>query len=138
MDDFRLDDSSAGIDVKKLVRDHGRQATVVAACEALLVGAVVAACFLWGQPVRRMSVLEFRPTFTGAAEGAYPNDLPFSSTDVVSALLLDLVYDKNRIADYCSREAFRSGFFIEQRSDASAFLDAEYQARLSDAGITPV
>lgn len=137
MNDMRPDDSEAGIDILKLVRDHGRPAVLVAVGAVLLVGAV-AAYNLWTQPVRRASVLEFRPTFTRASEGAYPNGLPFSSTDVAAAPVIDLVYDENLIAEFCSREAFRGGFFVEQRSDASAFLDAEYQARLSDTRITPV
>lgn len=138
MDDMRSDHSSAGIDILKLVRVHSHKALVLAVGVTLLVGATALYHFLLGQPVRRASVLEFRPTFTGVNEGEYPNGLPFSSTDVAVPQVLDLVYDDNLIAEYCSREAFRSGFFVEQRSDASAFLDAEYQARLSDARITPV
>jgi len=137
MEDMRQDES-AGIDIIKLLKGHGRQALIVAVGMALVVGTAAAAYFLWGQPVRRASVLEFRPTFDGADKGEYPNGLPFSSADVAAAPVLDLVYDQNLIAEYCSREAFRGGFFVEQRSDASAFLDAEYQARLSDARITPV
>jgi hypothetical protein len=110
---------------------------VIAVAAAILVGAVAAALF-WLQPVRRASVLEFRPTFTGAGGGTYPNGLPFSPNDVAAASVLDLVYDGNSLAEYCSREAFRGGFFVEQRSDQSSFLDAEYQARLSEARLTPV
>jgi hypothetical protein len=135
---MRTDDSSPTIDILQLVRDHGRQATLVAIGTAFLVAAVAAFYLFWGQPVRRASVLEFRPTFTGVAQGQYPNGLAFAGSDVAAAPIVDLVYDGNLIAEYCSREAFRGGFFVEQRSDASAFLDAEYQSRLSDARITPV
>lgn len=138
MDDMRSNDSLAGIDVLRLVRDHGRRALLVAVGTAFVVGAAAAVHLLWGQPERRASVLEFRPTFSGVAEGRYPNGLPFSSSDVAAAPIVDLVYDANLITEYCSREAFRGGFFVEQRSDASAFLAAEYQGRLSEARITPV
>lgn len=138
MDDMRTDDSSSGIDILQLVRDHGRQAVLVAVAATLVVGLAAAIYLFWGQPVRRASVLEFRPTFNGVAQGQYPNGLAFSANDVAAAPIVDLVYDGNSITEYCSREAFRGGFFVEQRSDQSAFLDAEYQARLSDTRITPV
>jgi len=138
MDDMRSNDSSIGIDLLGLVRFNGRHLLSVAVGVAFVVGAAGVYYFLWGQPLVRVSVLEFRPTFNGAAQGKYPNELPFSSSDVAAAPILDLVYDGNLIAEYCSREAFRGGFFVEQRSDQSAFLDAEYQSRLSDARITPV
>jgi len=126
------------MDVIRLLKAYGHRALMLAVVTTLVVGVVAAVYFLWGQPVCRASVLEFRPTFDGADKGGCSSGLLFSSADVAAAPVLDLVYDQNLIAEYCSREAFRGGFFVEQRSDASAFLDAEYQARLSDAGITPV
>ena len=138
MEDMKSDDASDGIDVLKFVRVHGRQALMLAVAATFVVGAAATAHFLWGQPVRQASVLEFRPTFRGVSDGEYPNGLPFSPTDFAAAPILDLVYDGNLIAEYCSRDVFRGGFFVEQRSDASAFLDAEYQSRLSDNRITPV
>lgn len=126
------------IDLIGVVRNYGMRSLVPAAAITLVVMVVAGIHLIWGQPVRRASVLEFRPTFSGVARGEYPNGLAFSASDVAAAPILDLVYDGNLIAEYCSREAFRGGFFVEQRSDQSAFLAAEYQARLSDALITPV
>ena len=117
---------------------RGLRALRIAAGTAILASAGALAYYAWFQPVRKVTSFSFRPTFDGADKGQYPNGLLFSSADVAAAPVLDLVYDQNLIAEYCSREAFRGGFFVEQRSDASAFLDAEFQARLSDAGITPV
>lgn len=138
MDDMRSDDSSTGIDILAVAKQHGRQALLAASALAFLVAGVGAVYFLWLQPVRRASVLEFRPTFSGIDQGQYPNGLAFAPSDVASAPIVDLVYDANSIQEYCPREAFRGGFFVEQRSDQSSFLDAEYQARLSDTRITPV
>lgn len=126
------------IDVFGLLWRFGRQAVWVAIATALVVGAIGAVYLVWGQPVRRAFVLEFRPTFEGVAKDEYPNGLPFASSDVTAAAILDLVYDSNLIGEFCNRDAFRGGFFVEQRSDQSAFLDAEYQARLSDIKLTPV
>ena len=73
-----------------------------------------------------------RPTFTGAGLGQYPNGLQFASSDVAASLR------RNNIGEYCAREVFRGRCFVEQRSDQSAFLAVEYQARLADARITGV
>jgi hypothetical protein len=51
---------------------------------------------------------------------------------------LDLVFDANTVSEYCSREAFRGGFFVEQRSDQSAFLDAEYLGRLAEPRLSSI
>jgi hypothetical protein len=101
--------------------------------------AALGALYLWRwQPVRRASILSFRPTFQRATMGQYPNGLSFAGSDIVAAPILDLVFDRNTIQEYCAREVFRSGFYVEQRSDESAFLDAEYQTRLTDNRITAV
>ena len=57
---------------------------------------------------------------------------------MAAAPVVDLVYDANNIGEYCAREEFRGGFFVEERSDQSLFLDSEYQARLADTSITAV
>ncbi|MGE3341951.1 MAG: hypothetical protein AB7L71_00845 [Vicinamibacterales bacterium] len=132
------DTPSFEVNLTKLVKDHARQVFTIAGAASALVLLPVLVYMLMLQPVRRASVLEFRPTFNGAGQGEYPNGLPFSSSDVAAGAVVDVVYDGNSIGEYCSREAFRGGFFVEQRSDASAFLDAEYQARLSDPRLTPV
>jgi hypothetical protein len=93
---------------------------------------------LWGQPVRYTASLEFQPTFTGAAQGRYPNGQVFATTDITAQPVADLVYDRNALGDYCDRQAFRSGFFVELRSMAIALLDAEYLGRLSDVRLTAV
>jgi hypothetical protein len=51
---------------------------------------------------------------------------------------LDLVFDANTVSEYCSREAFRGGFFVEQRSDQSAFLDAEYLGQLAEPRLSSI
>lgn len=131
-------DDQDGIDIMRLLKAHGRAAAITALVATAVVGFAAAVYLVFLQPVRRVAMLEFRPTFEGAARGVYPNGLPFQASDIVRGSVLDLVYDANGLGDYCEREAFSSGFFVEQRSDDSAFLDAEYQARLADARLTAV
>lgn len=138
MDQKTRDGEEASIDIIGILGAYGRRSVVLAAAVAGLVAVVGVLYLFWGQPVRRASVLEFRPTFTGVVDGQYPNGLAFASSDVAAGPIVDLIYDANNIQEYCAREVFRSGFFVEQRSDQSAFLGAEYQSQLSDARITPV
>jgi len=138
MAEHNQNDADPGIDLVGLVRRYGRSALTASAALAALVGIVGVIYMNWGQPVRRASVLEFRPTFTGVAMGQYPNGLPFASSDVAAGPIVDLVFDANNIQEYCERAVFRGGFFVEQRSDQSSFLESEYQSRLADRGITPI
>lgn len=126
------------VDVLGEIRKHGRIAVGVAVGLFGLVAAVALPYFLWFQPVRSVSSLEFTPLFAGAAQGRYPNKLPFGPTDVVDSTILSIVYDNNSIKDYCPREVFERAFFVDQQSDEVAFLEAEFNARLSDLRLTTV
>lgn len=132
------DDDQDGIDILRLLKEHGRATIIAALAVAAVVGLVAVTYFFFLQPVRRVSSLEFRPTFEGVARNQYPNGLPFQESDIVRGSVIDAVYDANSLADYCDREVFRSGFFVEERSDESSFLDAEYQARLAAPTLTAV
>ncbi len=88
------------------------------------------------QPTRTTASLEFRPTFDGAEKGLYPNGLTFSSVDIVAASVLDQVHSRNALTDVCPIESFKAGFFVERRSVEAIFLDAEFQGRLADPGLT--
>lgn len=112
---------------------------VVAVLGVTGIVAIVGGLYLiWWQPVRQEWSLEFRPTFAGASEGTYPNGLVFSPTDITASPILDQVFTRNELQSYCGAEAFRSGFFVDQRTTQFAFLDLEYQARLSDARLNAV
>ncbi len=132
------DDDVIQLDLLKALADHGRTVIAVTLGVTAVVAVMGAANLYWWQPVRRVSMLEFRPTFTGASQGQYPNGLPFAASDVAAGSIMDIVYDVNSVKEYCQREVFRGGFFVEQRSDQSAFLDAEYQGRLAEARLTAV
>lgn len=106
MNDANQDGASSSVatEMVGLLRRHGRPIAIAASTVGVLIGIFGAVYLLWGQPSRRISVLEFRPTFTGAAEGRYPNKLPFSGKDISDGSILDLVYTGNGLQDYCDRE----------------------------------
>ena len=126
------------IDWMGLMRAHGRFALIVAVSVAVVVAIVGGAYLKWGQPTLTVASLEFRPTFTGLQDMQYPNGLPFSPNDVTAGPIVDIVFDANNIGTVCDREVFRAGFYVEQRSDQSIFLDLEYQSRLTEPRITMV
>lgn len=128
----------SNIDWLDLIKTHGRGA-LVAALVATAVVAVAGGVYVrWGQLRQVVASLEFRPTFKGLEKMKYPNELPFAPDDVTDGSVIDAVYDRNQVNAVCNREVFRGGFFVEQRSDESVFLDLEYQARLSEPRITSV
>lgn len=128
-------DDKGGLDVLGILRQHQRlivRATLVVTAIVGLLGA----WFFIMQPVRSVASQLFRPTFKGAENGEYPNESKFGPSDIVSSAVLNQVFDKNRIQDYCARDPFRSGFLVSQNSPDYASLAAEYQGRLGEARIT--
>jgi hypothetical protein len=107
-------------------------------CLTTIVASLGAVYLFWLQPTRGVSTIDFRPTFTGAGVGAYPNGTVFAPSDIIAQPNLNIVYDTNSIQDYCSRETFRAGFFIERWSSQAMFLQFEYAARLGDLTLLSV
>ncbi len=117
--------------------DH-RRLLVVTTCTMTALAILVSAGHYWLQPVRWTASLEFRPTFQGAEVGKYPNGLPFGPSDVIDPLVLGQVFDTNKIQDFCTRDDFRSAFFVEERSALLQVIDSEYQSRLADTRLSVV
>jgi len=126
------------IDVVALLKTHGRISILVAAGVAVLVGVAGFVYMRWIQPVTRQAAIEFRPTFIAADRMEYPNGLPFSPSDVTAASVIDHVWATAGVKPYCAAEPFRAGFFVEQRSDESMWLDMEYRALLGQPRLDPV
>ena len=131
------DESGNRIVWLSLIKTHGRNVLIAAVAVAVVV-AVAGVLYVRSQGSQVVAYQEFRPTFAGLADLRYPNMLPFSQNDVTASSILDAVYDSNGLTTVCNREAFRAGFYVEQRSDQSVYLDLEYQARLSEPRITMV
>ena len=104
----------------------------------VVVAALGATYLFWLQPTRSVSTLDFRPTFAGAEADLYPNGLVFAASDITAQPILDIIYETNNIQDYCPREVFRGGFFVEQWSSQAQFLELEYAALLSNQGLSAV
>lgn len=127
-----------GLTLRRAFFGHWRYVVFAAALVAITVGGLGLVYLTWVQPERRVSFLEFRPTFDGLNDAKYPNGLPFSSDDIIAPSVLDAAFDVNNVQEFCSRDVFRGGFYVEQRSDAMTVLDAEYSARLAESRLTAV
>jgi hypothetical protein len=104
----------------------------------LLVAAIVGALYFWLQPTTWSATLGFAPVFEGASAGRYPNGLPFAASDIVNSTIVDEVVQKNGIAEWCPADKFLSALVVQESSPDLQFLNAEFQARLSDVRLTAV
>lgn len=132
------DDEFIGLYILRIAQTHARRLVLTAGLVAGVVALIAGVYLIWGQPTVRSATLQFRPTFSGAADGLYPNQLPFSPSDITAPSVIDAVFDKNNIKEFCSREDFRSAIYVDQHSMAYAALDAEYEARLTDPALSGV
>jgi hypothetical protein len=100
------DEIPAGGPFRPLARrgGHIRKGTILATIIAALLGGV----YFFVQPTTRSASLGFRPVFDGAQAGRYPNGLPFSPTDIVAASIVNQVFAKNSIQEYCAPSVFGS------------------------------
>lgn len=96
---------------------HRRILIAVPLLAATFVFAVAGAYVLWLQPSARVYRLAFRATFDGAADAQYPNDLPFSASDIIAPPVIEQVFAANNMAQFCEAAAFQNGFSIAPVAD---------------------
>lgn len=125
------------VDLLRPVYRQGRliwQGTALALAVTLLVGGL----YLFRQPGRTLVSVGFRPTFDNAAQGLYPNGLPFAPTDIVAANIVQRVYAENNLQEYCELDLVRPSIFVQEGSSELQFLNLEFQSRLSDNKLTAI
>ncbi len=98
----------------------------------VFLGLVIVAAIYLGAPKVRYGELKISLTFPGAQSGLYPNNLPFSPEDILSADILKQVYDKYQVRNFIPFEEFRDGFSIRQNGTALQGLRNSFQERLKD------
>ena len=98
----------------------------------VILGLVIVAAIWRGAPKVRYGELKISLTFPGAQNGQYPNNLPFSPEDILSADILKQVYDKYQVRDFIPFEEFRDGFSIRQNGAALRGLRDSFEERLKD------
>jgi hypothetical protein len=89
-------------------------------------------------PVEKVASIQFRLIFDGAAQGKFPNNVPFSVSEIVSAPVLTEVFRTDNLQRYGKYEDFKDSVFIQQSNPDLDLLAYEYQAMLADTKLTPV
>ncbi len=89
-------------------------------------------------PVERVGSIQFRLLFDGAAKGKFPNDVPFSVSEIVDAPVLTEVFRINELQRFGKYDAFKDSVFVQQSNPDLDLLAYEYQGLLADTKLTPV
>lgn len=122
------DDVSVALLCRTLLRRRRVLSVIWASAVGLCVLAVMVA-YLW---VPRYTTAEvgFRALFDGADGGKYPNETPFSPSDVLALPVLEQVHEANGLNEYGALESFKAALVVSQTSTRLEQLVAEYTARL--------
>lgn len=117
-----------------------RYRSVIVAAVALVtvLFAIGLIAFRLRSPVERVSSIQFRLLFDGAAQNRYPNGTPFSPSDIVGAPVVADVFAANDLKRFGSYEYFKRLLNVQQASLAQSALASEYQSKLADVKLTPV
>jgi hypothetical protein len=96
------------------------------------LGAVVVA------PSERIATVPFRLLFEGAAQNKYPNDTPFSPSEIVAPPVVAEVYRANELQRFGKVDDFIDSLFVQQANLERDLLGYEYDSRLADPKLTSV
>ena len=117
-----------------------RYRSIIVASVALVtvLFAIALIAFRLRSPVERVSSIQVRLLFDGAAQNRYPNGTPFSPSDIVGAPVVAEVFAANDLKRFGSYEYFKQLLYVQQASLAQSALAFEYQSKLADVKLTPV
>ncbi|MBU4269181.1 MAG: hypothetical protein KJ808_10095 [Acidobacteria bacterium] len=88
--------------------------------------------FFFLSPKERVTQAKVRFLFQGAEEGKYPNGDRFSAMELVSATILQEIYDVNTLERYLPFSDFKNGFTVLQQNLERDAMEADYKSRLAD------
>lgn len=126
--------------VSHLVRTlHAYTPAIAISMLSVAIGYSVFAILLYlFSPAERTTVQPFRLEFRGATEGALPNGVRFSATEIIGTPVLLKVYQTDDLSRFISFGDFSRSVFVGESNREYEKLVAEYQSRLSDARLSPL
>lgn len=129
-----------GLSLSHLVHTLQKYAGIIvlSLLSVVLLSGIVASVVYLRSPSQQFTSLPFRLEFQGANRGQYPNGTKFSTTEITATPILLKVYKENDLARFVNFERFSRAIFVLESSQAYEVLVLEYQARLSDAKLSPV
>ena len=75
--------------------------------------------------------------FSGVTSERYPNGTPFSLSDVIAPVVLNEIYEKNKLETFIGRQAFISSFTVEPYTPGRKFILAKYEGLLANKDLGP-
>lgn len=98
-----------------------------------LLGIALVAAAWRVSPATRISSIQVSLGFQGALDGKYPNELPFTSEELLDPAVLRAVYERHQLQQWIEFPAFESSLSISQSSEDLKDILREYSGRLSDS-----
>ncbi len=97
----------------------------------------LATIYFFSPPVKQFStILQFN--FPSAEKGKYPSGQDFSSSDLISAKVLMLVYESNKLGkSNVNIDEFMDNLSVMPFSDSIEFIKAKYKDQLSNKKLSP-
>lgn len=128
---------TVGLDaVWEAIRNSLMRAIVVSVFAAIALGGLIAVYRLV-EPATQTFNHAIELVFLNAADSKYPNDTPFSLSDIVAPNILSKVYDYNGLSDRNIKlNEFMSSISIAPYSPTLAETIDRYRDRLSDRKLT--
>lgn len=118
------------------VRSHYKGLRLILMCLAALVVLITAGFSLKKPPLMAYSMV-LSLTFPQAEKNQYPNQSPFSITDIVTRSVLEQVWRDNDLEKQnISLKDLSNSISIIQYADNADFIRARYQAMLSRKGLS--
>lgn len=116
------------IDLKDLMR------AVLDTRQWVFVAVVLLSVAFWGlqtasnivKPTVHSYTTRINLTFKGVEQGQYPNETDFRMSDLVSPVVLNKIYDANKLEDFISRRNFVSGFTAEPYTPDQNLILSKY------------
>jgi len=123
-------------DLLRAVLDTRVWAITALVVVALIYWAVIVVVNLVKPEVYRYeSRIEF--VFSGVHEQQYPNGSPYSLSDLIAPVVLNTVYEKNKLEDFLDRQVFVGSFTIEPYTPEREFILEKYSNLLGNKSLSP-
>lgn len=109
-----------------------------------LIGAIAISFVFWvvvlGMSLLKPKIVTFTKqiqlTFPQVEKDTYPNETPFNIFDLITPVVLNQIYEKNKLGDFkLSREAFLQAIGISAYSHAEALILKKYQLIAERKGV---
>ncbi len=84
------------------------------------------------------SAVEVRFLFSGAENGKYPDDDPFSAQELLATSVLHHVYEKNGLKAFVTFHDFQNSLSVAQARNESAAIEADFNSKLNDPKLSSV